>query len=148
LAFSTKIHHYLDTKEVVKTWSSSGKDIFYKGWEQALHALIYYGENLYEDNYNVDYPLLIVSSSDHFFRRDVDTQSSSPFTNNFQLAVDYSFPIYSTDNKQRSLTKYFLIDVVNYSMLGSFLSQLEENDVAIMEARMRSNMVSPRSRRS
>lgn len=148
LSFGPKVHHYLNTQEVVKSWSPSGDDIFYKGWEQVLHAFIYYREHHPEGNHTVDYPLLIVSSSDYFFRRDVNTQSSSQFTSNFQLAVDYSYPIHLANGKEWSLKKYFLIDVVNHPILDSFLVQLEENDVAIMVGGMRSKMAFPRSRRS
>lgn len=132
------VHHYIDCEEVVKNWACGGsEDILYKGWEQALHAMIYYQHHQHEHIYAIDYPVIMVSSFKNVSRRDWINKSSSPVLEDFQIAVDYSYPIFSKTGEMPSVTKYFLIDVVSFQNLSSFLDKLQKNDTVILMERLR-----------
>jgi hypothetical protein len=143
-----RIHHYLQQNEVAKSCACSGsrnnKDIFFEAWDQVLHALIYFSNQPsqqrwvpVDDNYRkdvnhiVDYPIVVVSSFDTFFKRDWNSKISTPMKDNFLWSVEYSYTVASHNQDQIPKRDDFFIDITNFPTLEGFLSNLERNDIEI-----------------
>ncbi len=73
--------------------------------------------------YSFDYPVMIFNSFKNIF----SATNNMEITENFQRAVDYSYKI-----EKEQINKYFIIDVVSFEMLDSFLDKIEKSDIAIM----------------
>ncbi len=132
-------HHYLAStnSRVAKLFagqsqtSTEGEQI-YKALNQSLNALVAYkdrGSILPEPSrggFNVlqmvTYPIIVCGGDDNFFKIDIGSENDpEAMHDNFILEVNYAY----TDNRGRAITKFFLLDVVNYDNLGAFLASIE-----------------------
>jgi hypothetical protein len=138
-----KTHHYMQVDEVARNWACKGsnKDFFYDAWEQALNAFLYFkhyapnrdlGSPVAENTYVVDYQVVIVNSFEKFFKRDWTTKTSWSVKDNLILSIDYSYPIFYSNEKRPHIRKDFFIDVTCSTTLKAFLDNLEGNDIAMM----------------
>ena len=134
----TQKHHYLeDEGGVAKLFAderkrSADNEIFYKALNQSLNAMIYYrnkesiiklpnGENSYIRQI-VNYPVIVCNSFDNLYRVEIDAEDGpSNISDNFQLEINYAYM--TPDGKNRN--EYFLIDIINFSLMDSFLEKIE-----------------------
>ncbi len=138
---NTKIqsHHYLTTQTVAKLFASNQKnqkdnDIFYKALNQCLNATLYYENRTSairnkHDHDNilkiVNYPIIICDKFDNLFKTDFDNTSPVPVDTNFVMEVNYAY----LNQQKEHVDEYFLIDIVDYSNLESFLNLIETSDI-------------------
>ena len=134
---STFQHHYLSTSDAVaKLFATDTKsqeqDPFYKALNQVLNAFVsmqsrppiisaHYGQR---KRIRLDYPVVVCSNFDRFFRTDF-LRISDPerISENFQLEVQYAY----TDKSNNPRDDYFLIDFVEYGQLKEFCKKLIQN---------------------
>ncbi len=133
-------HHYLNScDKVAKLFASERgqaqeNDPFYKALNQSLNSLIYFKNHEtfiqlpesyrdYERAY-LKFPVIICNSFDNLFQVDMSREDDPvQIEENFQLEVNYAY----TDNGGGSHNEYFLIDVVDFGRVNTFLT-LVEND--------------------
>ena len=122
-------HHYVDDVQVAKIAAKSGKrDDIFEAINQCLNGLIFFGNS--PNPYCIDYPIIITNSFQNLHRRDSDT-GHAPIIEPFQFEVDYSFKQSRSDGKSIDITKYFLIDIMGFDKLDSFLQDLESRDIKL-----------------
>lgn len=122
-------HHYVDNVRVAKIAAKSGKrDDIFEAMNQCLNGLIFFGNN--PSPYCIDYPIIITDSFQNLHRRDSDTRHTL-IIEPFQFEVDYSFKQSRSDGKSIDIMKYFLIDIMGFDKLDSFLQDLESRDVKL-----------------
>ena len=123
-----KQHHYIKPNQVGKlTAKEKGSDIFFDGINSCLHSLISLEGRTYE-NYHLEYPVIILNSFDKIY--EVTENPNEPYIkiqDNFQLEINYSYM--SKENRQ--LSKYFLVDVISFNSLKSFLDEIRNVDISI-----------------
>jgi len=134
----TKRHHYLEGEDsVAKLFTDERKksvenEVFYKALSQSLNAMVYYrdkgsiirsphprrGEVLEI----VNYPIIVCNSFNNLYRVEIDTDAEpTNITENFQLEVNYAYTTLDGGNNN----EYFLIDIVSFDLLESFLEKIE-----------------------
>ncbi len=75
------------------------------------------------------YPIIICNSFSNFYSVEVEsTGKPSPIDNHFQLEINYAY----IDPGKKHQNEYFLIDVLDFQKMDSFLDSLEA-DVKAME---------------
>ncbi len=138
--FYTKKHHYLaEGDRVAKLFAdersnSSETEIFYKALNQCLNAMIYHrgkGTIIKLPSSRqgfikgiVDYPIIVCNSFDNLFRVEIDTEVAPRTINdNFQLEVNYAY----TNSFGKSADEYFLIDIIDFSLIDKFLEKMESD---------------------
>jgi hypothetical protein len=149
-----RIHHYLQQNEVARNCAcvlskGGNKDIFYEAWDQALHALIYYKNQLQQQRwvpvdvdfndepiYTIDYPVVVFNSFNTFHKRDWNSQTSTPMMDNFLWSVEYSYSETSRNQEQIRRREDFLVDITSFPTLENFLVHLERNDIEICHDRV------------
>lgn len=126
-------HHYVDNIQVAKVAAKGGKrDDIFEAMNQCLNGLIFFGSSgNINSPYYIDYPIIITDSFRNLHRRDVNT-GHTPITDPFQLEVDYSYKQFRSDGKTIDIIKYFLIDIVSFDKLDSFLQDLEGRDIELL----------------
>lgn len=141
----TNKHHYIcGDQKVAKLFSSKTKpkienEVIYKALNQSLNAMVYNRRNgsiipanpRYKDRIlaTVEYPVILCNSFDKFYRVDVHDQSDPQFIrDNFHLEVNYA---YIDNNNHRN--EFFLIDVVAFEKLDSFLESIDADAAAMIE---------------
>lgn len=125
----TKIHHYMNGSKVAKLTAKNGNtDIFFDGMNGCLHGLISLENQDYE-TYRLDYPLIVLNSFNKIHEVvDSETTPYSTITENFQLAVDYSYL-----EKDKQVKRHFIVDVVSLELLTEFLKEIEDTDIQILK---------------
>ena len=119
-------NHYFSEKEVAKTWSTKGRDDFYDAWIQSVHSMIYFSTNQNEGHYVLDLPIVVLRSFENLYKREKTEEGYSPIKENFQLEVDYSYPL-----KDRNVSKTFLVDFVSLEGLPDFLNISLKPDISL-----------------
>lgn len=125
-------HHYLnDRQEVAKLFATQKtKEVenepMFKAINQTLNGLLnnrggYLCDKKHlRDQGTVDYPVIVCSSFDRFFRKRIgDDSSISEVTDNFLMEVNYAVRAAVPRNE------YFLIDVLEFNQLDEFLRGLD-----------------------
>ncbi len=76
----------------------------------------------------VEYPIIIFNSFNKVFQVDMMVHDKPKgVDDNFQLEVNYVY----LDKDKTSINEYFLIDIVDFTRVDSFLKILEEDKKAI-----------------
>ncbi len=134
-----KLHHYTSdsSEEVAKLFNSKNsnlpdieKEIIYKALNQSISALIYNknrqtnisGSNMLSV---INYPLILCSSFNGFYKHSVISKNTSEIKDNFKLEVNYAY----LDESKKTTSEYFLIDVVSLDNLKIFLDEIESKDI-------------------
>ncbi len=138
----TNRHHYLGgVDRVAKLFADDSKksaenEIFYKALNQSLNAMVYYrnrGSIIKSPNSegsailtSANYPVIICNSFENLYGIEIDTDAD-PFkiTEDFLLEVNYAYM--TSDNIP--MNEYFLIDILNFDLLDSFLVEIIEKEV-------------------
>ena len=140
----TKKHHYLeDPSTVAKLFADESKrstdnEAFYKALNQSLNAMIYFRNKgsiiklpPERDGYvlhTLEYPVIVCNSFEKLYRVEISTDTDpSNITDNFQLEVNYAYLTSDGDNRD----EYFLIDILNFNLFGSFLDRIEDDATLI-----------------
>jgi hypothetical protein len=140
----TEKHHYLASNPKVaklfasKTQPSTENEAMYRALNQSLNAMVYLrrGQSIIRELTErtipilkrVEMPVIVCDSFSNFYRVEMD-RPDQPRTidDNFQLEVNYAYM--NSEGSQR--TEYFLIDVVDFRKLDSFLGVIEQDKDAI-----------------
>lgn len=137
-------HHYLHNNNylVAKLFDSlrgkdKGQEAFYKAISQSLNALIYFRDTIgYQaissesrniHIYEVEFPIILCNSFDNCYRvNNNGTPTYEKIDNIFQLEVNYAY----MDQKGSGRSEFFLIDVVDFESLNTYLA-LVQRDIDI-----------------
>ncbi len=125
----SRTHHYLENKDVAILNAKAGKsDILYDGGITCVNCLSVLKGDDYAQYY-VDYPLVVLDSFNNIFKvnKDLEGEEYTDIKDNFQLAINYPFKI-----NKRTINKYYLVDIVSFELLESFLEKIENNDISII----------------
>lgn len=140
----TNKHHYLASgPRVAKLFASKNKpnaenEVIYKALNQSLNAMVYLRgkESLIpeiEDGRiptlaSIEMPVVLCNSFADFYRVEMENSGTPQrLDENFQLEVNYAYM--DLNGKQRS--DYFLLDIVDFEKIDSYLSVLEADKDAI-----------------
>ncbi len=144
----TDRHHYLspDKKTVAKLFASKSKqnienEVIYKALNQSLNAMVYLRhpysiipEIPHRDNnilVSVEMPVILCNSFEKFYRVEMeDSCNPRAINENFQLEVNYAY----IDQNKNNQNDFFLIDVVGFDKLDSFLNHIEDDVEAFFGA--------------
>lgn len=78
----------------------------------------------------VEMPVILCDSFDQFHCVEIeDSSSPEAIQENFQLEVNYAY----LDQNKNNRNDFFLIDVVEFDKIASFLSQIESDKDAIFQ---------------
>lgn len=146
------IHHYIDNVEVAKRIAKGGsRDDIFDAMNQCLNALIFFTYDRFTPGpYCIDFPIIVTDSFQNLHKRDSTSSGYSLIDEPFQLEVDYSYKEPQTDGKTRDITKYFLIDIVAFEKLDTFLQDLEGRDIKLLIENLHWDLmrrISPRNSR-
>ncbi|HEY9895432.1 MAG TPA: hypothetical protein V6D34_08485 [Candidatus Sericytochromatia bacterium] len=136
----TNQHHYIGSdNKAAKLFASEKQsnvenDPLYKALNQCLNAIVYYRNYPFiiqtpsEDQRNtlwtLNYPVIVCNSFNNFYGIDIDlNQEPIKISDNFQLEVNYAY----MDISKKHKNEYFLIDVLAYEKIDSFLEILQED---------------------
>lgn len=140
----TQKHHYMSDEKVVKLFTSEkNKDLsnepIYKAINQSLNAMIYFRHEPpiqrldFRILRTVCYPIIILNDFKKIFSVNIGESSYSGITDKFfQLEINYAY----LDPEKRNMNEYFLIDVVDFSHLDDFLSEIKTKDVEAFKVMM------------
>lgn len=134
----TKKHHYLNgSASVAKLFAderknSADNEVFYKALNQSLNAMIHYRNKESIINspsgrgghtlQTINYPVIVVNSFENLYRVEIDENADpSKIIDNFQLEVNYAY----TSSNGRNVNEYFIIDILTFDLLDSFLEKIE-----------------------
>ncbi len=137
-------HSYLMKNEMVaKLYKSNNKpnleyDPIYKALNQCLHSIVYMrtkrsiirSTNKRFDNLLelLSLPVIVFNDFDDFYRIDMNDQATpQKISDNFQLEVNYAY----IDTSGNSRNKYFLIDVIDFNRLDSYLETIDSDIEAL-----------------
>lgn len=139
----TERHHYLaSSPKVAKLFASKNKPVteneaMYRALNQSLNALVYLRgrESLIPEIQSghipslvaVEMPVIVCNSFADFYGIDMDSPATQPVDENFQLEVNYAY----LDLHGIRWEEYFLIDVVDFDRLDTYLGVLESDKDAI-----------------
>ncbi|MEK7635715.1 MAG: hypothetical protein AAB405_01335 [Patescibacteria group bacterium] len=125
-------HHYIDNVQVAKIAAKSyNRDDIFEAMNQCLNGLIFFGNNSnISTSYHIDFPLIVTNSFKNIHKRD-QNNGYVQITEPFQLEVDYSYKQTRSDGRITDVTKYFLIDIMSFDKLDSFLQDLENRDIKL-----------------
>ncbi|MBC8552899.1 MAG: hypothetical protein H8D23_25015 [Candidatus Brocadiales bacterium] len=140
---NTKKHHYLSNNDNVAKLFADGKksnvenEIFYKALNQSLNAMIYYrdSESIIPTNASysgktVNLPVIICNNFSNLYRVDIGlSKEPTKINDNFLLEVNYAY----LESSGEHADEYFLIDIVDYKKLKSFLEMLQQEVDVIAE---------------
>lgn len=141
----TQKHHYLTGKRVAKLFSSKkdkdlSNELIYKAINQSLNAMIYFRYKhpmlLQERRIlrTVCYPIIILNDFKKIFSVNIGESKYSNIVDKFfQLEINYAY----LDTDKNNMNEYFLIDVVDFSHMDDFLSEIQTNDIVAIKVMMR-----------
>lgn len=127
----TAKHHYLSkNNRVAKLFATNGytgkdveRDPFYRALNQSLNAMVYYRRGT-----SFNYPIIICNNFNKLYKVDIESINTPEEINeHFQLEVNYAY----IDTNKKDRNEYFLIDVVNYEEIDSFLEIIQADVKAI-----------------
>ena len=140
----TNNHHYLNGSEVAKLFcsekgGSSETEVMFKAVTQSLNSMIYYKNkptitisewaDKHRPEITLDYPIISCNSFEKFWGINmVKKDGPNKILENFQLEVQYAY----LDPGRNSKNEYYLIDVVDFNLLGKFITSLEGSDIRIV----------------
>ncbi len=143
-------HHYLNKNNKVAKLFASGKkknkdlkktenienEPIYKALNQSLNGMVYYRKHTsiipstsidpQNTKLTLVYPIIVCNSFDTFYKVDIesiDINSVKEINEHFQLEVNYAY----IDTAGKHKNEYFLIDVLNYEKIDSFLETIKED---------------------
>ncbi|MFZ5982394.1 MAG: hypothetical protein ACOYS2_02405 [Patescibacteria group bacterium] len=134
-------HHHYYVEEVAKLFSSNSnrEDVIFKAISQCLNSMVYFRRNtrdLFPDTNSrasfkkilktINYPLIIHKNPNNLYR--IFNSGYQEIDENFLLEINYSY----IDNEKRSQSEYFLIDVVNFEKMDSFIEKILEKDMEVI----------------
>jgi hypothetical protein len=137
-------HHYLRDGKIAKLFASgkatdTDRDPIYKAMNQSLNALIALRSNApitrvnaagTTDDVVVNYPVIVCNSFDKVFAVDMEADSDLVrVADEFLLEVNYAF----SNTSGRSVSEFFLIDVVPLDRLHSLLDKIRGDVDAMRE---------------
>ncbi|HNP31316.1 MAG TPA: hypothetical protein PKK23_19880 [Nitrospirales bacterium] len=141
----TKMHHYLSSEpKVAKLFASKNKpgpenEVIYRALNQSLNAMVYLRrrESIIPEiragefkRISIEMPVVLCNSFDNFYRVEMDnSDAQQKLVENFQLEINYAY--LELDGKRRN--DYFLLDIVNFGMIDSYLNVLEADKEAIFK---------------
>ncbi|OGD62588.1 hypothetical protein A2160_06150 [Candidatus Beckwithbacteria bacterium RBG_13_42_9] len=132
-------NHFVETEAVAKLFASNAdkrqeNEIIYQAINQCLNAKIYYRNrriNFSEDSSDlrvlktINYPVVICNNFTKLYKTDFNNTAPSNITEEFVLEINYAY----LDSNRRSVNEYFLIDIVDFSMLDKFLKSIKDSDI-------------------
>lgn len=140
----TQKHHYIQDERVAKLFSSEkSKDLsnepIYKAINQSLNAMVYFrhetplqqqGRKILE---TVCYPIIVLNDFGKIYSVNIGESSYSNIADKFfQLEINYAY----LDTNKQNMNEYFLIDVVDFSHLDDFLTEIQTKDVEAFKVMM------------
>jgi hypothetical protein len=140
----TQKHHYMGDQRVAKLFSSEkGKDLsnepIYKAINQSLNAMIYfrYEAPVQRQDHRIlrtiCYPIIIVNDFKKIFGVNIGESNYSRIMDKFfQLEINYAY----LDTNKHNMNEYFLIDVIDFSYLDDFLSEIQTKDIEAIKVMM------------
>lgn len=137
-------HHYLaSTPKVAKLFASKNKpspenEAIYRALNQSLNAMVYLSgrESIIPDIQggripilaSVEMPVILCNSFADFYRVEMESPNTPRgIDENFQLEVNYAYLDFHGNRR----SEYFLLDVVDFEKLDSYLDVLEADKDAI-----------------
>jgi len=136
----TQKHHYLSSnKKVAKLFASEkpqqeDREIIYKAINQSLNAMVYFrnDDSILPENSQgranilrtVNYPVILCNDFGTLFGVDIESEPK-PFSlkDHFQLEINYAY----IDSNKTHQNEYFIIDVVNFTTINSYLAMLDKD---------------------
>jgi len=128
-------HYLAQGKVAAKLFASQQQkgeesDPIFRAVNQCLNGYIYNGDrpsllplHNREETFPLLYPVIVCSSFSNFFRTNVqDAAEPHVIADNFLLELDYAYLHARTGQRQRD---FFLIDMVEFNQLETFVTQLE-----------------------
>lgn len=135
-------HHYLkNTDQVAKLFAAENNrqienEVMYKALNQSLNAMVYHrktrsiipdrvGSRQYGNVIKtIHYPVIACNSFKKFFRINIGSSDDPvPIDHNFQLEVNYAYMDYNS----KQTNEFFLIDVLDFSLLDDYLKTIEDD---------------------
>jgi hypothetical protein len=149
--YYTEDHHYLrNSQNVAKLFSSEkGKngntenEPFYKALNQVLNAMVAMRHQQItgstSDDYQespmrtIEYPVVVCDSFANLYKVNFfDESQPEEIKDHFQLEVQYAY----VDRSNRPKNDYFLIDMVDFQSIKSFISNIDkDSEIAITQER-------------
>ena len=136
----TNEHHYLKHKQVAKLFADENPkgidgEMFFKAINQSLNAHIYHrgrGTILNQERLRISrtvhYPVIICSDLSNLYMVDLDaTGDPKVIDQPFLLEVDYAYQ----NLKSYDIDEYFLIDVLGYKQIDSWLSGIDNDAILV-----------------
>jgi hypothetical protein len=120
--------HYLETENATSQWAQENKDVFQDAMHKTLKALIFDNE-FSKSHYEIKYPVIVVNNFEKIKKKENESDNYSDVIDNFHIESNYSYK----DSKGKNVVEYFLIDVVSFELLESFIDKLEKNDIAVLK---------------
>src|SRR5574341_2600416 len=141
---SIESHHYLaSTPKVAKLFASKNNpspenEAIYRALNQSLNAMVYLRgrETIIPEIQakritilaSVEMPVILCNSFADFYRVEMESQNAPRgIDENFLLEVNYAY----LDSRGERRSEYFLLDVVDFKKLDSYLDVLEADKEAI-----------------
>lgn len=135
-------HRYWNIERVAKLFASQQdktqeNEIIYKALNQSLNAMVYYrhghqsiipkqSHKAVKVLHTINYPIIVCNDFSQLYKVDVDSEAPPiNVKDNFQLEINYAY--YNQD--KRSITEYFLVDVVSFLSLEQLLKDIEDKDI-------------------
>jgi len=142
----TKRHHYLASgPRVAKLFASKNRpnaenEVIYRALNQSLNAMVYLrgkksiipeiGDGRITTLACVEMPVVLCNSFADFYRVEMEsTGVPQHLDENFQLEINYAY--LNLNGKQKS--EYFLLDIVDFEKIDSYLNVLEADKDAIFQ---------------
>lgn len=138
--------HYLKSDKVAKLFSSNANrdDIIYKAMSQSLNAKIYYDQWLNKPIIKefvssdknktkiLKYPIIVCDNFGKLIEIELhgDKYEHKEIKDHFQLELNYT---YLDKSRTRAKTDYFLIDIVDFNYIDSFLNEMEKEANALID---------------
>lgn len=139
--------HYLEDDKVVKIYSTQNnkQDVIYKAITQCLNSRIYYDQwanhPIFFDFSNhpesknkiIKFPVIVCDNFDKLLNVKFTNEKAYTYdkiNNSFELEVNYTY----LDKERKAITDYFLIDVLDFNAVDSFLDKLDTEIQSILGA--------------
>lgn len=133
--YTNKHHYFSEKNEVAKLFAASPSketenEAFYKAINQSINSMIYYRDDLsladMSKHYKVifNYPIIACNNFDRLYRVNIgEVDEPVKIDDNFLLEVNYAY-INKANNHDN---EYFLIDVIDFEKIDSFLECIEQD---------------------
>jgi hypothetical protein len=134
----------MQDERVAKLFSSEkSKDLsnepIYKAINQSLNAMVYFRHDApiqrqeHRILRTICYPIIILNDFKKIFGVNIGESNYSSITDKFfQLEINYAY----LDSNKQDMNEYFLIDVVDFSHLNDFLSEIQTKDIEAIKVMM------------